>query len=87
MDLEHYIKATTVTTGEKESNEDKYNLFESIYDFMKRANDNPYKDSENKLIMDIVSFKDSIDKSKKNIKEQKSKIYTYLSRDENYTKY
>ena len=86
LDLEHYIKAATVTTGEKTSNKDKYKLFESIYHFMKRANDNPYKDSENKLIMDIVSFKDSIDKSKKNIKEQRNKIYTYLSRDENYTK-
>ena len=93
LDLEHYIiqdpsspsgNATlSVTTAEETT--DKYKLFESIYDFMKRT-ETVDINAENKLIMDIVSFKDSIDKSKKNIKEQRNKIYTYLSRDENYTK-
>ena len=36
--------------------------------------------------MDIVKFQNNIDKSKQNIKDQRNKIYTYLSRDKNYSK-
>ena len=83
LDLEKYTKVTSVLKSEEES--DKYKLFESIYKFMKKTEGATIPD-ENSLIMDIVKFQNNIDKSKQNIKEERNKIYTYLSRDKNYTK-
>ena len=85
LDLEKYTQHTTVLETEKESNEDKYELFKSIYDFLVKVDTVSIPD-ENSLIMDIVKFQNNIDKSKQNIKEERNKIYTYLSRDKNYTK-
>lgn len=85
LELEHYIKDTTVTKSEATTDKNKYDLFESIYNFMENTN-GVVSDPENSLIMDIVAFKDSINESKKKIKDKRNKIYTYLSRDENYTK-
>lgn len=85
LDLEKYTQHTTVLETEKQSNEDKYELFKSIYDFFVEVDTISIPD-ENSLIMDIVKFQNNIDKSKQNIKEERNKIYTYLSRDKNYTK-
>ena len=83
----HYIEDTTVTIGEATTDKNKYDLFESIYNFMNNTSGvETDSDPENSLIMDIVAFKDSIDESKQKIKDKRNKIYTYLSRDENYTK-
>ena len=82
LDLEHYIiqdpsspsgtdATLSVTTAEETT--DKYKLFESIYGFMKRT-ETVDINAENKLIMDIVSFKDSIDKSKKILKSKEIKF-------------
>ena len=86
LELEHYINESTVTAVEQTSNKNKYDLFKSIYDFMNNTSSVTNSDPENSLIMDIVAFKDSIDESKQKIKDKRNKIYTYLSRDENYTK-
>jgi len=83
LDLEKYTKIVNVSKTDEET--DKYKLFESIYKFMKRTESAAIPD-ENSLIMDIVKFQNNIDKSKQNIKEERNKIYTYLSRDKNYTK-
>ena len=83
----HYIEDTTVTIGEATTDKNKYDLFKSIYKFMNNTSGvETDSDPENSLIMDIVAFKDSIDESKQKIKDKRNKIYTYLSRDENYTK-
>ena len=86
LELEHYINESTVTAAEETSNKKKYDLFKSIYEFMNNTSSVQNSDIENNLIMNIVAFKDSIDESKQNIKDKRNKIYTYLSRDENYTK-
>ena len=86
LELEHYIKHNTVTVNDRTADPNKYNLFKSIYDFMVSTSSVTNSDPENSLIMDIVAFKDSIDESKQKIKDKRNKIYTYLSRDENYTK-
>ena len=87
LELEHYINESTVTAAEETSNKKKYDLFKSIYEFMNNTSGvETDSDPENSLIMDIVAFKDSIDESKQKIKDKRNKIYTYLSRDENYTK-
>ena len=87
LELEHYINESTVTAVEQTTNKNKYDLFKSIYDFMNNTSGVVTdSDPENSLIMDIVAFKDSIDESKQKIKDKRNKIYTYLSRDENYTK-
>ena len=83
LDLEKYTKIVKVLKTEEET--DKYKLFESIYKFMKKTESATIPD-ENSLIMDIVKFQNNIDKSKQNIKEERNKIYTYLSRDKNYSK-
>lgn len=85
LDLEKYTEHGKVLKSDEEDNKDKYKLFESIYKFMKRTEGATVPD-ENSLIMDIVKFQNNIDKSKQNIKEERNKIYTYLSRDKNYSK-
>lgn len=83
LDLEKYSQSTSVSLTNDKS--DDYKLFNSIYDFMVKS-DSVLIPDENSLIMDIVKFQNNIDKSKQSIKEERNKIYTYLSRDKNYTK-
>ena len=85
LDLEKYVRLTTLSNSGNEKTTDKYKLFKSIYEFMKRTEGATISD-ENSLIMDIVKFQNRIDQSKENIKEERNKIYTYLARDKNYTK-
>lgn len=90
LDLEKYTQDSAIPDSEKPvpgetKGTDRYELFKSIYDFMVDTEDKSIPD-ENSLIMDIVKFQNNIDKSKQNIKEERNKIYTYLSRDKNYTK-
>jgi len=85
LDLEKYLENSSTETTLLYSDKHKYELFKSIYEFMVKEKNTTVTD-ENSLIMDIVKFQNNIDKSKQNIKDQRNKIYTYLSRDKNYSK-
>lgn len=82
LECEKYADKTELTS---DSNKDMLTLLESMYDWLNKMQSESPTD-ENSLIMDIVKFQDNIEKSKESIKEERNKIYTYLARDENYTK-
>ena len=82
LECEKYAHVKELSSS---SNKDMLTLLDSMYELLKTMQSASPTD-ENSLIMDIVKFQDNIDKSKESINDERNKIYTYLARDENYTK-